>query len=105
MEVIYSAISSGHDMTKLCSHFTYLHFVSKKRDSAHENVGGSTELLWCKKSDVTDVGPQRYVTDRVIQLTSFGAKTSHHSWGLELTSFGAKNVTSLTGARTDLLDV
>ena len=41
MEVIYSAISSGHDMTKLCSHFTYLHFVSKKRDSAHENVGGS----------------------------------------------------------------
>ena len=41
MDVIYSAISRRHDMTKNCSHFTYLHFVSKKRDSAHENVGGS----------------------------------------------------------------
>ena len=51
MDVIYSAISSGHDMTKLCSHFTYLHFVSKKRDSAHENVGGSGsgKCLLCQR--------------------------------------------------------
>ena len=41
MDVIYSAISRRHDMTKICSHFTYLQFVSKKWDSAHENVGGS----------------------------------------------------------------
>ena len=51
MDVIYSAISRRHDMTKICSHFTYLQFVSKKWDSAHENVGGSGsgKCLLCQR--------------------------------------------------------
>ena len=51
MDAIYSAISRRHDMTKICSHFTYLQFVSKKWDSAHENVGGSGsgKCLLCQR--------------------------------------------------------
>ena len=60
MDVIYSAISRRHDMTKICSHFTFLQFVSKKWDPTdllwckkryRHQQGDPTDLLWCKKRD------------------------------------------------------
>ena len=57
-------------------------------DEVHQQ-GDPTDLLWSKKSDVTN---------REIQLTTFGPKNvTVTNTGIQLTSFDPKNVTSPTG--------
>ena len=76
----------------------------KPSDGRH-GQGAATDLLWCKKHDVTDRGsqPTSFGAKSVTSLTGgtnwhpLVQKTSRHWQGIQLTSIGPKNVTSLTG--------